>query len=114
MRTGQRRLAKSTVRKQSVVVGIVEAVMHPVEYMARKTGCVEAPKCRRKQAKRHRRLKYLIGSGLMTAGSALALNAGLFATTHVGHVLVDVMAYGVHGIGSTPFVLRVVKALALE
>jgi hypothetical protein len=61
-----------------------------------------------------RHYRFVIGLFFMLSGSGLAVSSGGFHLSHSSHIVVDMIAYAVHGCGAVPFVNIIIKKLALE
>lgn len=59
-------------------------------------------------------LRYPIGVIFMLTGSGVAVVSGEWVLPHMAHILVDMVAYGVHGAGAVPFVNVVIRRLKME
>ncbi len=90
---------------KAITLKLLNAVCHPVHTLAVALHMEGA--C-------GKRIKHGLCVIFMLSGSTLALSAGHWNIPHFAHVLVDVTAYGVHGIGAAPFATIILRKLALE
>lgn len=85
---------------------VVRVASHPVHLIAEVTHkATHIPK---------RKLRFIYGGGFMLTGSGMAI---VFSHAHLPihlHVLIDVAAYGIHGLGSVPFVVTLSRKMGLE
>lgn len=61
-----------------------------------------------------RSLRYIIGGMMMVVGSSMAVGAGVIHLSPAGHIVVDLVAYAVHGCGAVPYITHVVRHFELE
>ncbi len=62
----------------------------------------------------HRHTRFVIGTAFMLVGSGIAVSSGSLGLPHFGHVIVDMVAYGIHGCGAVPFVDTIIKIVAIK
>lgn len=86
-----------------------KAVVHPVRTVSDALHGVG-----RFEAAHHKHTKFVVGSAFMLVGSGLAVSSGSFALPHLGHIVVDMVAYGIHGCGAVPFVDVIVQAVRIK
>lgn len=59
-------------------------------------------------------LRWPIGCTFMLCGSGLAVISGGWGLPHSIHIIIDMVAYGVHGAGAVPFVNVIIKRFEME
>lgn len=58
--------------------------------------------------------RFVVGLAFMTTGSTIAVSSGSWGLPHPLHIMVDVIAYFIHGLGCAPFMQVIVAFLNLE
>lgn len=60
------------------------------------------------------KLRYIIGGIMMVSGSSMAVGASIIHLNAIGHIVVDIVAYAIHGCGAIPYITHVVRRFELE
>lgn len=87
---------------------VLRIVGHPIHVIAERLHVAADGKIEKKH------LRYVIGGFMMVAGSSMAVGASVIHVSPLGHIVVDLVAYAVHGCGAVPFITHVVRHFELE
>ena len=87
---------------------ILRVIGHPIHIIAERLHIASDGRIEKKQ------VRYIVGGFMMVAGSSMAVGATALHVSPVGHIVVDLVAYAIHGCGAVPYITHVVRHFELE
>ena len=87
---------------------ILRIVGHPIHIIAERLHIASDGRIEKKQ------VRYVVGGFMMVVGSSMAVGASVLHVSPFGHIVVDLVAYAIHGCGAVPYITHVVRHFELE